>query len=310
MQKSSPSVKTTGVGLKMLIPVDFSKMCGIAIRFGFEIAQRLDLMPTLLYASPVPVSPMYDAYPEDMSGLDNEPAQIEEMEIGLEMYRNGEHRMDALKRVLEDWQKNGTLVNRPFDTVVEEGMPEEVIRDFTKFRDPKVIVMATRGIKKKEEELVGSVTAEVIDNCRVPLFAIPENYTLCSIKDIVRLVALCNLEGNDVECVDHLMSMFGNPAVSIWLIPIADKMEDSKKSAELDKIASMLQLKYPDSSFHKVEAQVANKRAALERFVAEKDIQMIIVPNKRKNIFVRLFNPGIAHKILFEKDIPVLALPV
>lgn len=306
----SPSDMTTGMGHNLLIPVDFSEMCEIAIKFGFEIARRLDLDPILLYASPIPLPAMYDAYPEDMGGLDNETVQIEEMEIGLEMYHSGERRMDALKRKLDSWQKAGTLIDRPYKTVVSEGMPEEVIREYARFQNPEVIVMATRGIRKKEEELVGSVTAEVLDNCRVPLFAIPENYSICDPKDIIRLAAVCNLEGQDVACVDELMKMFGNPKVSIWLVPMSEKRDASKAKLEINAIESELRQKYPSSDFYKVELPENGKREALENFMRENDIQMIIVPNKKKNIFARIFNPGIAHRILFEKDIPLLALPV
>ena len=307
---SSPSNTTTGVGNNVLIPVDFSEMSNIAVKFGFEIAQRLDLTPTILYASPIPLPIMYNAYPEDMGGLDNESVQVEEMEVGVEIYHNAEHRMKLFKKQLAEWQNNGQLLKIPFKTVVEEGMPEEVIRDYCKFNNPDVLVMATRGIRKKEEELVGSVTAEVLDNCRKPLFAIPEDYSLCSVKSIVRLVAICQLEGQDVACVQKLMQMFGNPSVNIWLVPLAEKIEGSRQKVELDNILALLKEKFPDSKFESVELYSDNRRKELEDFLATNDIQMIIVPNKKKNFFARLFNPGIAHRILFEKDIPLLALPV
>ena len=35
-----------------------------------------------------------------------------------------------------------------------------------------------------------------------------------------------------------------------------------------------------------------------------------IIPNKKKNIFARLFNPSVAHKILFLTDTPMLVVPV
>ena len=49
------------------------------------------------------------------------------------------------------------------------------------------------------------------------------------------------------------------------------------------------------------------------RQVTESDFDrfdLIIVPNKKKNIFSRFFNPGVAHKVLFQTDIPMLVIPV
>ena len=35
-----------------------------------------------------------------------------------------------------------------------------------------------------------------------------------------------------------------------------------------------------------------------------------VVPNKKKNVFARFFNPTLAHKILFHADIPMMTIPV
>ncbi len=39
-------------------------------------------------------------------------------------------------------------------------------------------------------------------------------------------------------------------------------------------------------------------------------IELIVVPTPHKNIFARLFNPSLAHKLLFHSDIPMLSIPV
>ena len=39
-------------------------------------------------------------------------------------------------------------------------------------------------------------------------------------------------------------------------------------------------------------------------------IDLIVVPNKKKNVFARFFNPTLAHKILFHADIPMMTIPV
>lgn len=37
---------------------------------------------------------------------------------------------------------------------------------------------------------------------------------------------------------------------------------------------------------------------------------LIVIPNHRRNAFSRLFNPGLAHKLLMHTDIPMLVIPV
>ena len=41
-----------------------------------------------------------------------------------------------------------------------------------------------------------------------------------------------------------------------------------------------------------------------------KHIDMIAMPNKKKNVFSRMFNPGLAHKILINADIPMMVIPI
>ena len=51
-------------------------------------------------------------------------------------------------------------------------------------------------------------------------------------------------------------------------------------------------------------------REQLEPWAAGEGIKLIVVPNKKKNIFARLFNPGMAHRVVFDSNLPMLALPV
>ena len=47
-----------------------------------------------------------------------------------------------------------------------------------------------------------------------------------------------------------------------------------------------------------------------ELFLKQNEIEMVVIPNKKRNIFTRLFNPSIAHRILFHTDIPMLVVPI
>ena len=46
------------------------------------------------------------------------------------------------------------------------------------------------------------------------------------------------------------------------------------------------------------------------QFAQDENIQLIAVPNKKSSIFSRLFNPSIAHRVLFQTDTPMLVVPV
>ena len=77
---------------------------------------------------------------------------------------------------------------------------------------------------RKEEDLVGSVTAEVMDSCRVPVFAFPENAELISLDAIKRVAYFCNLDQRDIISVDTLIGrLFEYPAIEMTVIPVNDR---------------------------------------------------------------------------------------
>lgn len=70
--------------------------------------------------------------------------------------------MDRIVSLLKKKIENGLLPDIPFEFVLKEGLPEEEIIAFSKTYNPTLIVMGTRGKSKKDIDLIGSITGEVI----------------------------------------------------------------------------------------------------------------------------------------------------
>ncbi|MCM1152593.1 MAG: universal stress protein [Muribaculum sp.] len=302
--------KLTGVSNIVLIPVDFSNMCMLAVRAGFELAERLSLKVVILHAVVTPyfAGAVYGQENPDFPYMDTQ-AEFNEVVASSEIDKDADKLMTKLSDKIKHLQEIGQLPQVEFSTEVDEGVAEEVILEYTRTRSPALVVMANRGRHKREKEMVGSVTAEVIDSCRVPLFTVPENYSFCGIRNITRLAFFCNLDQQDILSLDNLMRLFGYPNVDVWLIPVNDRAGSSLKT-KLDSLCKYFSSNYPSAIFHSAPLDPKTFRSEFENLVQKENLQLIIVPNKKKNILSRLFNPGIAHKILFERDMPLLALPV
>lgn len=304
------NVNSTGEDTRVLIPVDFSPRGTLALRVGFELAGRLGKKVVLLHASIVPSPAIMPQFPDDFNGIDNEESEIEEMEISSEVHDIDKKLMADLKKQIEKLQRQGEIRQIEFDTVIAPGMPEEVIAEYCDMHSPAVVVMATRGNEKRKEDLIGSVTVEVIDHCFAPVMTVPEDYSFAGFKDIVRICAFCHLDDSDYKAIDALMEMFGNPSIRIFLFPLAEKMRDNEAEVSLQTLKKNLSGKYPGSDF--VVSRIPawkNIRDEAEKFFVDEKIQMILVPNRKRNAIARFFNPGLAHKILYEIDFPMLAIP-
>lgn len=302
-------MKIAGENGNLLIPVDFSPYSMLAVRFGFQVALKLSLHPVLLHAYTTPYfmgNMMYDSMAEPDNSLDND---LEETEMASDMRKESERMMREFRRKIDQEVEDGKLPEIGYSVYVNEGVPEDVILDYCRMTPPSLVVMSTRGVSKKEADLIGSVTAEVLDSCRVPVFALPENCHLENIEGIKKVVYFCNLDQHDLMSVDTLMRMFDYPEVRVTLIPVNDRAVN-RIAEKVNMLRDYFEKNYPASEFRSEIFSPKNFRDDFEAYLQKSGADLLIVPNKKKNIFSRLFNPGMAHKLLFERDMPMLALPV
>lgn len=300
--------KTTGLGRRLLIPVDFSESSLLAIRVGFAMAQQMELEPVLLHAFVTPLfMPSPDAGDLQLEGFEDASFNISR-EIGesKDLRKQSALRMSDLKKKIVSMQKEGELANIKFTTTLLEGVAEEVILDYCKTEAPEMVVMATRGISRKEEELIGSVTAEVLDSCRMPVLTVPEHHLFSNVDALRKIVLFCNVDQRDVMSVDAFMRMFSYPECQITLIPVTGQRSAKSK---MQKLCNAFSANYPTASFD-TYIPSGDFREAIDKFITEQKIDLLVVPNKKTNVFSRIFHPTIAHKCLFERDMPMLALPV
>ena len=301
----------TGHKGEILIPVDFNEYCFNACKTGFELASYLHLQPVILHAYPTPVfSPSFSLDDTSNLGVENSlEEEYNEIEISKDLQKQGRKKMKELISRLHEEQKKGNIPDLNFKALLEDGVAEDVIKEYCRVSPPALVVMVTRGKDKKGEQLIGSVTAEVLDDCKVPLLSIPENFSFTHLTHIKEVIYLCNLDQQDLMCVDSFMRMFEYPDVTVTLIPSQDK-QDKKTKNKLLHLKDYFNITYPTAHFITAILQHKNFMADFNNYESQRGTELIVVPNRRKNAFLRFFNPGIAHRLLFERDLPLLALPI
>ena len=295
-------------GGTLLLPTDFSAHSDNAARLAFRIASRLGCSIDLLYAFVAPVTPLAiqltDTY-------DYQLADIEEMRT---LETEAVKMMEGYAATLRGWMKSGEIPAVKFTTKVLEGIPEEVILGYARENDPQLIVMGTRGADKKEAELIGSVTAEVLDSCRIPAFTVPENIDVKEMVGFRRVAFLCNLDQEDMIALDTLYRLLPEQSLEVMLIHIPGRRErglaDTKTGKAQLGLLNYCREHFPRWSF---DMRVVGLDTLLDDFktiIQEAPFNLICVPNKKRNVFARVFNPSVAHKILFRADVPMMVIPV
>lgn len=293
--------------METLVPVDFSEMSLRAVRVAFALAAGKGSKVVLLHSFLVPhVNPL-TALGQSVN-LDTADTEAEEVSASVTIAKAARNQMHKLEHQLRADIKRGSLPAVKFSSVLLEGVPEESIGAYIK-EHPQVrlLVMGTRSARQKNADYAGSITAEVLDTTRVQTLTVPETTRFNSLADVRRIALLSHLEQEDFLALDALNRLLPADAtgveVNILCMP-NDRYSKATNEAARRALSEYCAEHFPGYSFTLTEHDKANPN------LETGDVDLLVVPNRKKNILVRLFNPGAAHRILFHTDIPLLVIPV
>lgn len=287
---------------EILIPIDFSSYTLKTCEFGFNLARDTDSSVKLLHIFFTPFDYMAMPFGDSLA------IHSGDKDIYQELRGKAEKEMaDFVAQLKEKISKN-ELPNVPFTFDVIEGLPEEEIIAYAKKVRPRAIVMGTRGSNAKSLDLIGSVTAEVIDGSRTPIFAIPEDSKYQDISQIEKIIFLTNFREREFKAFDKAVQFIKHTPVKVYLTHIGDK-DDVWNKIKLTGVEKYLKEKYPNIEFrYKLLDKDETIESELDNLVKEKEIDLITMSSSRRGIFARIFNPGIARRMIFHSDIPMLVI--
>lgn len=287
---------------EILIPVDFSDYSLVACEFGFRLAKDLDCKVKLLHAFFTPF------YPSSVPFGDTFSLQTTDKDLYQDLSNRTEKEMKNLVEKVESRIASGLIPSVPYKTLLVEGLPEEEIISYSKKIRPAAIVMGTRGKNADELDLIGSVTAEVMESCRTPVFAIPEGGKITSLSEMKTIVFLTNFQEREFKAFDIMMKFLKPYPLKVYLAHIAKK-EDVWNEIKLSGVQKRFSDLYPHLQIeYKLIDQSEGLEESLESFVESLNIDMISLSSSRRNIFARIFNPGIARRMIFHSDTPLLVI--
>ena len=106
--------------------------------------------------------------------------------------------------------------------------------------------------------------------------------------------------------------LFGGKGVKVTImhVPGRRRFSDSGTGKALAKLSDYCRDNFTDYHFVSVPVSRDDCEQAFAAMQAGENFDLIVSPNRRRNAFSRLFNPGLAHKIIFQTDVPMLVIPV
>lgn len=288
---------------KVLIPVDFSDYSIKSCIVGFEYARRYHGSVVLLHAymnAERKFTLPFGSDRYERSGDDDNTLRAKALLA-----------MKNLRSKLEKMIVDGKLANVAFETAVREGVPEHCVLSCAEEVKACLIVMGTAGASQKERAALGSVTAEVLDACKFPIMAIPKDAETSRLANVKNVAFFSNLIPNDLLSFDLFSHLLSVNKMKVSIVHVEEKKSNQKYTREAkEQIMKYCTEHYTQCEFQMTEMKLSDDLDEFRKFTEEKKIDLIVIPNKKTNIFARLFNPSIAHRVLFSSDTPLLAVPI
>ncbi len=300
--ESEDDLEKVKVKNEVLIPVDFSNYTLKTCEFGFNLAFDIGCEVKLVHSFFTPYYPMAIPFGDSFS------VQTSDKDLYKDIRNKMESEMNTLVKNISERIANNEFPDVKFSYLLMEGLPEEEIISYSKKQRPRAIVMGTRGSNAKDLDLIGSVTAEVIDGCKTPIFAIPENSKDQDISQMKNILFLTNFREREFKAFDVMMGFIKPYPIKVYLAHMARK-EDMWDEIKLSGTQKYLEEQYPDLDIdYEVIDRDKQLEVVLEEFVKEHEIDMVAMSSSRRGLFARIFNPGIARRMLFHSDTPLLVI--
>lgn len=274
----------------ILIPTDFSENSWNAIEYALNFFKDTACNFYLLH---VTLSRNYSGseFPLFLSG--------EVVDVVLE--KQGKI---ALKSLLKKIKKHFSNPLHNFHQINTYNFFIDSVKEVIKQKGIDLVVMGTKGASGLSEIIVGSNTGDLITQVKCPVLIVPEKGVFKTPEEIAFPTDYNIFYPTAIlNEIDKISAMFNS---SIRILYIQKKEEDLTKFQLENK--EYLNDFFADKkhSFHTIINK--NIEAGVQCFVESRDIDLIIMVNKNKNLFQRILVRPTVKEISYHTDIPFLVL--
>ncbi len=283
----------------VLIPIDFSNYSLKAALIGFDIAEKIGSKMVLYHSSPRPeflTIPYSDVIVYDSA-----------LFINYEMTEKLTNKKfeEFLNKLTAHIDPERWKTAKP-EYIVKIGEADDDILSYIQIHPPKMVVMGIRGKHAQADDLIGTTTAGVIFNTKVPVLAIPEKSEDNWLENFKTVVYATNFEASDFIAMDKLLKLVKPFGCKVICLHVNQGNNDVLDEAMLEGMKEALCEKYPDSAFDCRLVHSKNLPEAIDQFIQENKINVLALTTHRRNLLTRFFNPGVARKMVLHTQTPIL----
>ncbi|TPV33494.1 universal stress protein [Paucihalobacter ruber] len=275
---------------RILLPTDFSKNAWNAISYAAQLFKNETCTFYLLHTyTPIIYHTefvMLNPNDIEISNIVRETAEkdMEETRKKLvENYPNSQHEVE-------------TIVS--FNTLISE------IKDQMEKLKIDYIVMGTKGATGATEVLFGTNTVHVLNHIKCPLIAVSEKYKAESPKNVLFPSDFyINFEEKHIQPIVDVVKPNNS---NLNVLHVSHGYELSYKNLQnKNKLETLL----GDTNFKFHDVSDDSLENAINKFIKEQHIDLLVLINNKKSFFENLFFRPFVNKMGLHLEIPLMVIP-
>jgi nucleotide-binding universal stress UspA family protein len=202
---------------------------------------------------------------------------------------------EGLHRAREEAQKSAEGVS--FEIESRMGDIATETEEACKEKAPFAVVVGTKDLTGFERFLFGDTTSSLIKNCSYPVIAVPEAATIATPKNIVLATDLLHADEMPTATIAAITKVLG---ANLHVVHV-EQTESKPYPAELMNAFADV-----NATYHVIEEE--DVAEGLKKFVAQNQIDLLVVLPHKHNLYERLFFKGHTQGILNAVHVPVMSL--
>jgi nucleotide-binding universal stress UspA family protein len=293
------SEQAAGTIRKILVPIDYSECSSFASRYAIKIACKVGAEIRFFHTY---YSPAFDLI--ELAGAVQTQAQLrEEVTSNLEESETATI-LDFVDR-MKDYAESCGFDPVTISYEIVPGVPEDEIIRYSGTFGPDIVVMGTHGKGTGIANILGSVTAAIINRSSYPILAIPEKYTFVGEKNIRNIVYVTDFDESDFVSLRKLMILTEQLELDIHCVHIGND------PGEWDQVKMEGLMEYFKKAYGKSQVtfsfmQQKNLLEDFDKLIRDRNINIVSLTSRRQNIFEKLFKPNLTKTLFYHTGVPLL----
>jgi nucleotide-binding universal stress UspA family protein len=280
-------IKTEAIMKTILVPTDFSPSAANALNLAMKIARNQEAKLLLLnvYRMPVIISPAsYD--------------------VMIDQELND--RRTALYRIKAECERIRYAGGIEYGYLVQGGSVTDVILKVIKEHRPDLVVMGTGGADSVTDWLLGTHTAQVLQQSTRPVLSVPESASFH--KPIRRITYATNYTDEDIQALRALCDITAPLNAQVTALHISGhRLEPEYETWLMGEFMTKAlgQISYPHLTFNLIYGNDVADR--LEEYVRQGETDLLVLSTRHLPFLQRIYKRSVTKRLASRSAVPIVA---